>query len=94
MKPAPLELAPRLGLKAARPLHRALLARRGDDLTLDASKVEHLGALAVQVIRSAARTWAEDGHVLTIEKASTDLVDQLVLLGFTPGTVTQWEPQE
>ncbi len=87
-----LELTPRLDLRAVGDLKSDLLAHRGADLTLDAGKVDHLGALALQLLRSAARTWAEDGHVLAFENASTDLADQLVLLGFTPETVTKWEP--
>ncbi|HCQ66146.1 MAG TPA: hypothetical protein DIU07_13780 [Rhodobacteraceae bacterium] len=92
MKMTSLELANRLDLRAVGQLQREILARRGADLALDAGKVEHLGALALQLVRSAARTWAEDGHVLAFDNASTDLADQLVLLGFTPETVTRWEP--
>jgi len=91
MSGTPLELEARLDLRAAAPLAGAIIARRGDDLALDASHVEHLGALALQVIRAAARTWAADGHVLTLEGASVALADQLSLMGFTPETVTCWE---
>ena len=87
-----LELANRLDLCAVGALQSEILAHRGGDLALDARKVEHLGALALQLVRSAARTWAEDRHVLVFENASPDLADQLVLLGFTPETVTRWEP--
>jgi chemotaxis protein CheX len=87
-----LELANRLDLRAVGKLQHEILAQRGADLALDAGKVEHIGALALQLLRSAARTWAEDGHVLAFENASIDLTDQLVLLGFTPETVTRWEP--
>lgn len=91
MSSASLELSPRLDLRAAGPLKSEILDLRGADLSLDGSAVEHLGALALQVIRAAARTWAEDGHVLTFDNASSDLADQLVLFGFTPETVTRWE---
>ncbi|MEZ5723083.1 MAG: STAS domain-containing protein [Paracoccaceae bacterium] len=86
-----LVLAPRLDLKAVAALQEELLARRGGDLALDAGKVDHLGAIGLQLLRAAARTWAEDGHVLTFADASTDLADQMVLLGFTPETITRWE---
>ena len=92
MKRTCLEMAPRLDLRAVGPLQCEILARRGHDLTLDASRVELFGALAVQLVRSAARTWAEDGHVLALENTSSELADQLSLLGFTPETVTHWEP--
>ncbi|PIE07311.1 MAG: chemotaxis protein CheX [Rhodobacterales bacterium] len=86
-----LDLPPRLDLPALAALQGELIARRGTDLTLDAARVEHLGALALQLIRSAARSWAEDGHALSFENASTDLADQLALLGFDPASVTRWE---
>lgn len=87
-----LHLAPRLDLRAIGPLRKDILCHRGADLALDAGEVEHLGALAVQLIRSAARTWAEDGHTLVLDNASTDLADQMGLLGFAPETITRWEP--
>lgn len=86
-------LEERLDLRAAGPLAKALIARRGADLALDARAVRQIGALPVQVIRAAAQTWAADGHCLSFEGASTDLADQLALLGFSPETLTQWEPQ-
>lgn len=86
-----LELEPRLDLRATGLLVEALNARRGSDLTLDAGRVTQIGALAVQAIRAAARSWAEAGHALGFENASSDLADQLGLLGFTPDTVTMWE---
>lgn len=91
MSGATLALAPRLDLPAAAPLAEALKARRGADLALDAGGVAQIGGLAVQVLRAAARSWAEDGRALTFENASSELEDQLALLGFTPDTITRWE---
>lgn len=86
-----LQLEPRLDLRAADPLAKVLVENRGNDLVLDAKEVTQIGALAVQVIRAAAKTWATDGVSLSMENASTDLADQLYLLGFKPETITQWE---
>jgi chemotaxis protein CheX len=85
------QLDDKLDLRAAGPLASALLDHRGADLALDASGVRQIGALSLQVIRAAARSWAQDGYSLTFKGPSTDLADQLVLLGFTPETLTQWE---
>ena len=93
MTSAMLKLDSRLDLRAAGALAQSMLAARGADLVLDASGVEQIGALAVQAIRSAARTWADDGHDLRFENASTELVDQLDLLGFDPLSLTRWEVQ-
>ncbi|MEJ1990762.1 MAG: STAS domain-containing protein [Maritimibacter sp.] len=86
-----LQLEARLDLRAAEPLAQVLVEHRGNDLILDAREVTQIGALAVQVIRSAAKSWAEDNVKLSMENASTDLSDQLYLLGFKPETITQWE---
>lgn len=86
-----ITLEPRLDLQAVTPLVDVLRTRRGSDLALDAGDVTHIGALAVQALRSAARSWAADGHSLTLENATPELTEQLSLLGFTPETLTQWE---
>ncbi|SMH56927.1 STAS domain-containing protein [Maritimibacter sp. HL-12] len=91
MSAAVMVLEPRLDLRATGPLVEALIARRGEDLALDAGAVTQIGALSVQALRAAARSWAEDGHALSLENASSDLADQLGLLGFTPETLTIWE---
>jgi|LULE01.1.fsa_nt_gb chemotaxis protein CheX len=89
-----LFLPGKLDLRAAGPLRAALLSERGADLVLDAAQVNHLGALSLQVIRAAAKTWSEAGHSLTLTNVSTDLADQLALLGFSPATLTRWETAE
>lgn len=93
-EPVTLELPPRLDIKAVGALQAEILAQRGQDLVLDVGKLGHLGAIGVQLIRAAARTWAEDGRRLTCDNASTDLADQMVLMGFTPETLTRWEPAQ
>lgn len=88
-----IKLDERLDLRAAAPLAEALGGARGEALVLDAGAVDQIGALAVQVIRSAAQSWALDGQALSFANASTDLVDQLQLLGFDPAGLTRWEGQ-
>lgn len=88
---ATISLQSKLDLRAAGPLRQDLLACQGADLVLDASGVTQIGGLALQVIRSAARTWSEAGKTLRFENASTDVCDQLSLLGFNPDTLTKWE---
>lgn len=88
-----ITLPPKLDLRAAGPLRDEILSHAGQDLTLDAGAVTHLGALSLQVIRAAARSWAMAGRSLTIANVSTDLADQLALLGFSADNVTRWEAQ-
>ena len=68
-----------LDLNAAGPLRTALLVRRGADLAVDASAVQHLGAQCAQVLASAALTWAADGVrgevTVVVEGVGADVVD-------------------
>jgi anti-anti-sigma regulatory factor len=88
-KQGQLRLPQKLDRKAAITLVDDLRARRGGDLGLDASETRHFGTLAVQTVVSAARTWAAEGHRLTIHSVSDACVDQLSLLGFTPETLVE-----
>lgn len=60
-----------LDLKAAQPLKAALAEHRGASVRLDASDVERLGGLCLQVLVAARRAWSEEGHDLTIEPCSS-----------------------
>lgn len=59
-------LPSRLDSSGALPLMQGLLARRGQSLTLDASGVDLVGALALEVIIAAGRQWAADQQELVI----------------------------
>lgn len=86
---AQLRLPAKLDQKAAIALVDDLRARRGADLGLNAADTVHFGTLAVQAVLSAARTWSEEGHKLSIFNVSDACVDQLSLLGFTPETLVE-----
>ncbi len=77
----PVVLPAVLDLRAAASLKTELLARRGGPLTLDASGVERLGGLSLQVLISAAKTWAADGQTLTVAPASEAFVEQCRVFG-------------
>ena len=76
-----LILAPVLDLNAAEPLKAELLARRGADLAVDASGVERLGGLCLQVLLSAIRTWRADGVNLAFSAMSDNFADQWAAFG-------------
>lgn len=86
-----LTLDAKLDLRAASTLKEGILVNRGHDLNLDATDVTQMGALCLQVIRSAAKTWAQDGHTLTLTNPSIECAEQLHLLGFTSETICNWE---
>lgn len=70
-----------LDIKAAGPLAAELLAARGKDLALNASQIERVGGQCLQVLLSAAATWAADGAELTIEEPSLAFVDAIQTAG-------------
>lgn len=70
-----------LDLNAAGSLHAKLMAARGNDLQIDASKVERAGALCIQVLMSAAKTWEEEKHSLTFSRMSDTLAKTMHLSG-------------
>jgi chemotaxis protein CheX len=76
-----LVLEPSLGLKEALPLKAALMERRGQPLELDASNVQRLGGLCLQVLLAARRMWAADHQPLTIKAASDAFEEALRLFG-------------
>jgi chemotaxis protein CheX len=80
-EPALVALADILDLVAARPLASELSSLRGRPVRLDASRVERLGALCLQVLLSARLTWAADGAPLTIAGASPAFEEQVARLG-------------
>lgn len=91
MSGANVKLAPRLDTAHAGEMAATLLEHAGTDLTLDASEVTHFGAMGLQVIRAAAKSWHKSGHRLTISGLSTDCADQVQLLGFSPESLCEWE---
>ena len=63
-------------VRTAEPLKAELMAVRGQPVTVDASNVERLGGLGLQVLMSAVRTWRADGQVLTFINVSEALTEQ------------------
>jgi chemotaxis protein CheX len=76
-----ISLIPVLDLCAASPLAGELTAHRGEDLIIDASNVERIGAQCVQVLLSAVNTWDADGNMLTITNVSSAFSETLSELG-------------
>jgi chemotaxis protein CheX len=74
-----LVLDPILDLKASAQLKASLLERRGTPLTLDASAVQRLGGLCLQVLLAARRTWTEDGQSMAIGPRSDAFTEALEL---------------
>ena len=76
-----LILAEVLDLNAAEPLKAELLALRGHELALDASTVQRLGGLCLQILLSARKTWAADGVNLSLGSVSQYWTEQWAAFG-------------
>jgi len=71
--------------------HADIVQRRGRDLDLDASRVDRLGAQALQLILSALATWREDGFHLRILDPSDAVRGAFDQLGCAPILIAQKE---
>ena len=76
-----LSLAPVLDLNEANALHGKLMGLRGNPLVIDASAVERVGALCVQVLMAGAKSWEEDKQSFTFAKVSDAFTKTTQLIG-------------
>lgn len=70
-----------LDLRAASPLAAEILQARGRHLTIDASNVQTVGALCVQILLSARATWAADAMSFNLVHPSETFLESLGVLG-------------
>ena len=73
-KAARIALPEGLDTSGAAALAAELVAVRGRPLAIDASGVERVGALGLQVLLSARLTWVKDGAALALETPSAALL--------------------
>ncbi|OCJ17648.1 chemotaxis protein CheX [Rhizobium sp. AC44/96] len=76
-----LSLAAALDLNEATALRDKLLGMRGNDVSIDASAVERVGALSAQVLMAAAKTWDQDKLAFTFTKVSDAFQKTMQLIG-------------
>ncbi|MEZ5996970.1 MAG: STAS domain-containing protein [Hyphomonadaceae bacterium] len=69
-----------LDLGAATPLWTEICAQRGQPLQLDASGVERLGGICLQVLLSAHAQWRADGMEFSVINASSAFSEALGLM--------------
>lgn len=75
-----MQLASTLDLAAARPLWTELSAHRAQPLEIDASSVERIGGLCLQVLIAARRAWQADGVAFAINNPSQAFTDAVSLM--------------
>lgn len=67
--------------KAVSAFARTLLDHRGADAVLDASEVQRMGTLAVEMLISARKQWQMDGKTLSIRDASDPFLSAIEAVG-------------
>jgi chemotaxis protein CheX len=82
-----LPLPATLDLAAAGELARALLARRGQIVVIDAAAVLHVSAPCAQVLMSAAATWLADDASFSIANCGDKMMEDLSVLGIATSTL-------
>jgi chemotaxis protein CheX len=87
----PLQLPAVLDVKAASALQQQFLDRRGTALQVDASRVERLGGLCLQVLLAAQAAWTADRQALVFENPSHELRAGLGAFGVAPDALTYRE---
>ncbi|MEM9838439.1 MAG: STAS domain-containing protein [Pseudomonadota bacterium] len=88
-----LTLAPKLASKAAVELYAQLKEHRGSMVALNASGVEQLGILCMQIIVSAAKTWNDEGVSFEVVEPSAAFVESAELVGLDValmGVQSEW----
>lgn len=70
-----------LDLKAAGPLKAEIQSHAGSALDLDASKVERVGGLCLQVLLAAAEAWRAAGFVFRLVNPGEVVCNDARLLG-------------
>jgi len=83
-EPSVLELPEVLDLKAAASLHAQIMGLRGAPLTIDASKVQRLGGLCLQVLLAAETAWKTDDQTLSLAQPSPEFDAGWTLFSASP----------
>ena len=71
-------------------LRDQLKAASDDSIVFDASKVEQLGAMCLELLLSAVVLWRRAGHSISFENVSAQMTDDLTRFGLTPETLVEY----
>lgn len=88
-----IPLPERLDMSTAADLHSALMTRLGEPLVLEAGAVRTMGALALQVLLAAARSWRANDRALRLESPSPQFLDSLSMAGLTLADLEHPSPE-
>ena len=81
---AVVNLPAKLDTSAAALLRAEVAASAGNDLTIEANAVEHLGALCLEVLLTARHVWSSGGQKLELAAPSQAFLADLETFGLAP----------
>lgn len=87
---AHLTLPPTLTSRYASALIGEFQALRGQSIAVDASSVQQVGSLCLQVLISARNTWKADGQAFRVTAASDEMTRRWSLFGMPPGMTVEY----
>lgn len=82
-------LGQKLDTAASAGLWDALLKAKGDDIVLDGSHVDMLGAQCLELLLGAVALWRRDGHSVSLEDPSPQMIENLGRFGLTPDLMVE-----
>lgn len=85
-----LPLAAKLDTSAAAELRASLQAVEHDDVVLDASSVEMIGGMCLEVLLTAAAHWKTAGHKIAIQDVSPQMSEDLAWFGLSADTLLEY----
>lgn len=83
-------LPPKMDTAASGELCRKLVEARDEDVVLDATAVEMIGAQCLEVLMSAGVLWKKADRAISIENVSPQMLDDLGRFGLTPDTLLEY----
>ena len=83
-----IELAPRLDTAFASTLQATLSSNLGGDVSLDGTRVEHLGARCLELLLRCQAVLESQGHGVSLLSPSDALVRDLATFGLTPNDIS------
>ena len=86
-----LILGERLDSAAAVQLREDLSGFEGEALSVDASKVELVGGLCLELLLLAGKIWIRAGHAFSVDNPSEGFTENLARLGLSPEDLNSGE---
>lgn len=83
-------LAAKLDTAASAELRASLQAVKDGNVILDASAVEMIGGMCLEILMTAGVIWKSAGHEITLQNPSQQMTEDLARFGLTADTLLEY----